>query len=97
MYPMRNTEFEEEDKKLSRAFGAFIAKERKKNKIAQVEVADAVDIAQSYYSEIERGIKTVPFPLAIRICQFLHVNLGEFAAIMENGSELEILKLIYDA
>ena len=59
-------------------FGQFIKDGRKQRDLLQEEVADMVGITQAYYSMIERGKREVDLVLAMRICQKLRLDIGDY-------------------
>lgn len=60
-------------------FGNYIRKAREEQGLYQKDVAERVGIQQNYYSEIENGLrKGLTFPLALRICKELNINVNDF-------------------
>ena len=60
------------------AFGKWIKEARERKDLRQLDVAEMADIKQSYYSMIENGQRNVDLNLAIRICQILKLDIGDF-------------------
>lgn len=60
------------------AFGKFIREGRERKGLFQADVADKLGISQGYYSHIERGTRTVDFVVALKICQFLGLDINDF-------------------
>ena len=61
-----------------RDFGNFIKEARNGQGLFQADVAGRIGITQSYYSQIEAGIKNVDLVLAMKICQVLKVDLSDY-------------------
>src|SRR5437763_1211741 len=77
-------------------FGVRLRKLRKERNLTQVEVAKAVGIAQSYLSDLERGIETNPSREVIRaLAKVLGVSAKELAGAVweEPDPVLEELQL----
>ena len=69
-----------ENSECAKSFGQFIKEGREKRDMLQSEVAALVGITQAYYSVIERGSmdRNINFVLAIKICQVLRLDMGDF-------------------
>lgn len=65
-------------KNLSLCFGEFVRVRRAMCDLTQAEVAERLGIAQAQYSRIERGLRIVDFPLAVKICEILNTDLRVF-------------------
>ena len=63
---------------VAKNFGKFVRIHRVGCELTQKEVADLVGISQVQYSRIERGLRIVDLPLAMRICQTLQTDLSKF-------------------
>jgi transcriptional regulator with XRE-family HTH domain len=61
-----------------RAFGVFVRQAREKQELKQSEVATAVGITQSYYSNIEAGKREISVTLALNICDALGLDFNSF-------------------
>ncbi len=66
------------DSQIAKDFGVYIATARERRGLLQSDVAGNVGISQPYYSNIEKGLKIVPFPLALKICKALNITIDEF-------------------
>lgn len=62
----------------SKSFGSFIRNGRLEKKLSQTDVAKHLGLTQSYYAYIELGHRNVDLSLAMRICDYLELDLGEF-------------------
>ena len=67
-----------DDQKFAKLFGEFVRDSRGLKKVSQQELADQLEISQSYLSKIEQGVRSVDFELAVRICSFLNRDLNDF-------------------
>ncbi len=67
-------------KKLSRrtvvAIGKGLAAARAKKDLKQYEVAETVQIGETYYSNLERGTSSPSLPLLLHLCEVLQVKPG---------------------
>lgn len=61
-----------------REFGNYIRDARKWRGLTQAELAEQLEIHQTYYSLIERGEREVDLVLAIKICQELKLDMRDF-------------------
>lgn len=61
------------------AFGQYIRRCREMRQLSQLEVANRVDITQSYLSYIEKGEKNIPLELALRLCNAVDMDIRDFA------------------
>ena len=59
-------------------FGKFIREKRELKGYSQEEVAEQVEITQSYYARIELGKRNVDLFMSMKICEVLGTNLKEF-------------------
>lgn len=59
-------------------FGWFIKKGRLARGMSQTDVAEKLNINQSYYSRIEAGDRNVDLSLAIGICSVLNLDMNTF-------------------
>lgn len=59
-------------------FGSYIKEAREWRGMTQTEVAEQLDINQSYYSLIENGKREVDLVLALKICQELKLDMRDF-------------------
>lgn len=66
------------DEMVMKEFGEFIRAERERVGRLQSEVAQRVDITQTYYSLIERGKRNISLSLAINICESLNLDFNHF-------------------
>lgn len=60
------------------AFGEFIKDGRLLKRLYQREVAEHFNMSQAYYSCLEKGQRSVDLGLAMKICDFLDLDLGAF-------------------
>ena len=67
-----------ENNELLRDFGAFIRRERERREMTQTEVAELVEMHQTYYGKIELGKRVVDLDAAIKICKALNLDLSDF-------------------
>ena len=67
-----------DDQKFAKLFGEFVRDSRGLKKVSQQELADQLEISQSYLSKIEQGVRSVDFELAVKICTFLNRDLNDF-------------------
>lgn len=67
-----------DNKELYREFGAWIREERERQELLQKDVADMVEITQTYYSLIERGERSINLSLVLNICKALRLNFNKF-------------------
>ena len=67
-----------EYEKTYKEFGSFVKSARKNRHLTQGEVAEKLNISQSYYSCIEKGTRKLSLPMAIRVCEVLNLDLNEF-------------------
>lgn len=67
-----------ESKDFSLAFGKFITDGRLKKEMFQKDVAEKLEISQSYYSYIEVGKRQIDLALAMKICDVLDLDLRKF-------------------
>lgn len=67
-----------DDLNFAKRFGAYICAGRIAKNLTQSEAAEGVGICQAYYSYIEAGKRSIDLKLAMKICAFLGLNLGEF-------------------
>ena len=59
-------------------FGWFIKRGRLERGLSQTDVAEKLNIGQSYYSRIEAGDRNVDLALAIQICSALNLDMNQF-------------------
>lgn len=59
-------------------FGAFIKKARLEKGIYQEPIASELNILQSYYSQIESGVRNMDLSLALNICRIIGIDINEF-------------------
>ncbi len=75
-------------------FGVRLRRLRKQRNLTQVEVAKAVGIAQSYLSDLERGIETNPSREVIQaLAKVLGVRAKELAGAVWEEPELPLEEL----
>ncbi len=75
-------------------FGVRLRRLRKERNLTQVEVAKAVGIAQSYLSDLERGIETNPSREVIQaLAKVLGVRAKELAGAVWEEPELPLEEL----
>lgn len=67
-----------DDTSIVTEFGEWLRQTRTVQQKTQQEIAGKLGISQTYYSSIELGIKTVPFPLALRLCAALGLDFNDF-------------------
>ena len=60
------------------SFGEYIKSARELKGYTQQEMAESLEIRQSYYSMIENGQKNIPLVLALKICSELKINMNDF-------------------
>ena len=72
------------DQNFAKLFGEFVRNSRGLKKVSQQELADQLEISQSYLSKIEQGVRSVDFELAVRICSFLNRDLNDFLKQSKN-------------
>ena len=61
-----------------REFGSYIKEAREWRGMTQSEIAERLEINQSYYSLIENGKREVDLVLALKICQELNLDMRKF-------------------
>lgn len=61
-------------------FGELIRQTRLQRKLTQQEVADRLEISQTFFARIESGQRTVDLPTAIKLCRFFELDLNDFMA-----------------
>lgn len=61
-----------------REFGSYIKQAREWRNMTQSEIAELLEINQSYYSLIENGKREVDLVLALKICQELKLDMRDF-------------------
>lgn len=61
-----------------KGFGEFIKEGREKKSLYQEQIAQQLEISQTYYSLIERGERNVDLVLAMKICQALNLDLSQY-------------------
>ncbi len=66
------------DKRFAKRFGTFICDGRMAKNLSQTETAEGLGVSQAYYSYIESGNRSIDLNMAMRICTFLDLDLGEF-------------------
>ena len=66
------------DSNFSVSYGSFIRNGRHAKNLSQTEVAKHLNISQAYYSALELGIRNIDLSLAMKICSFLDLDLGDF-------------------
>lgn len=59
-------------------FGKFIKGGREQKGLYQTEVAQQLEISQTYYSLIENGERNVDLVLAMKICQVIGLDLSDY-------------------
>lgn len=67
-----------EDAEFLADFGRFIKDKRELLELSQAETAKRVGISQVYYCHIEQAKRRVDFPLAVRICNTLGLDINIF-------------------
>lgn len=67
-----------DDKQINKAFGAFLRRVRDMRGLNQGDVADRIGLSQSHYARIESGERACYFPLALKICDALHIDINIF-------------------
>lgn len=67
-----------DDSECLQDFGRFIKEGRELLDLSQAETAKRVGISQVYYCHIEQAKRRVDFPLAIRICNTLGLDISKF-------------------
>ena len=67
-----------QDPRFAASYGEFIRAGRLKKNLYQKDVAEHLDITQAYYSCLELGQRNIDLGLAMRICDFLDLDLGAF-------------------
>ena len=67
-----------DNRKVLREFGSYIKEARGWRQMTQAEVAERLEISQSYYSLIENGEREVDLVMAVKICQELKVDMRDF-------------------
>ena len=77
----------DDNKELYRAFGGWIREERERQELLQKDVADMVDITQTYYSLIERGERNINLSLALDICKALRLNFNKFLQLQNKNKK----------
>ena len=71
---------EVQDSNFAVAFGDFIKDGRLLKRLYQREVAEHLNLTQSYYSCLELGERNIDLSLAIKICDYLDLDLSSFIA-----------------
>ena len=66
------------DSNFSVSYGSFIRNGRQAKKLSQSEVAQHLNITQAYYSALELGKRNIDLSMAMKICSFLDLDLGDF-------------------
>ena len=61
-----------------KAFGEYIKSARERNGMSQTEVADKLEVTQSYLSRIERGEREVDLALAFKLCAAIGLDMRDF-------------------
>lgn len=59
-------------------FGKFLREGRERKGMLQSEVAQLVGISRSYVTVIEAGERNVDLILALKLCQAIGLDLGDF-------------------
>lgn len=72
-----------DDKRVRRAFGAYIRAGRKRLGVTQLEASIAVGVTQSVYSCYESGKRPVTLPMALNICNYLNLDINDFASSLK--------------
>ena len=67
-----------ENKQIDVAFGNFLRQGREQRGLLQQDVADRVNLSQSYYARIESGQRSCYFSTALAICNYLNLDINEF-------------------
>lgn len=67
-----------EKTKFNIAFGKYVKDTRVSKGILQLDICNYVGLSQSYYSQIESGVRNVDLQVAFKICKYLNLDLGEF-------------------
>ena len=67
-----------EKTKFNIAFGKSVKDTRVSKGILQQDICSYVGLSQSYYSQIESGVRNVDLQVAFKICKYLNLDLGEF-------------------
>ena len=73
-----------QDSHFATSFGAFIRDGRLAKNLYQSDVADHLNLTQSYYSCLESGKRNIDLGLAMKICSFLDLDLGSFLKSYED-------------
>lgn len=63
--------------KLREKFGELIKVNRKKQRITQDELARKVGVSVTYMREVEHGKYTITWPIWLKICTFLHMDIND--------------------
>ena len=61
----------------AKAFGEFIRSGRVGKKRSQKDLANILDLDQSYLSRLEQGARSIDFELAVKICSCLDLDLND--------------------
>lgn len=77
--------------------GARIRQERRRQELTQANVAEAADISEKYYANIERGASKGRLEIYYKISRALGVSLDELcgmeSAMGENGKVRPVLEI----
>ena len=57
--------------------GNYIAECRKKKKLTQLQLAERLGITDKAVSKWERGLAMPSYPIIIRLCAILDININE--------------------
>lgn len=74
-----------DDKHMNIVFGSFIKQGRERRGLDQQNVADGVGLSQSHYSRIENGTRGCYFQVAIKICDFLKLDINDFQRMVKEN------------
>lgn len=61
-------------------FGDFVKEGRQRKDLTQTDLAMLVGITQSHISHIEQGDREISLVTALKICEYLGVDLRDFIA-----------------
>ena len=71
-----------EQERIVKEFGCFIRKARENKGMIQAEVAKNLSCSRTYYTMIENGDREVHLTLALKICEVVDLDIGDFAKQM---------------
>lgn len=71
-----------EQEKIIKAFGRYIREARENKELTQAEAARQVGCCRSYYCMIESGDREVHLTMALKICEVVDLDIGDFAKRM---------------